>query len=59
MGNLDSEQIYYLRSRGISEAEARKMLVLGFFEEIVERVPHEPIQDRLHALIEENLGCSE
>ena len=59
MGNLDPEQIYYLRSRGISEAEARKMLVLGFFEEIVERVPHEPIQDRLHALIEENLGCSE
>jgi Fe-S cluster assembly protein SufD len=58
MGNLDPEQIYYLRSRGIGEALARQMLVVGFFEEIVKRVPNEAIQERLHELIEENLGCS-
>ncbi|MCC5847583.1 MAG: Fe-S cluster assembly protein SufD [Verrucomicrobia bacterium] len=56
MGNLDPEQLYYLRSRGISEPEARRMLVLGFFEEVIERVPFEVMRDRLHEVIEEKLN---
>jgi len=56
MGNLDPEQLYYLRSRGISESDARRMLVLGFFEEVIERVPFEVLRDRLHAVIEEKLN---
>jgi Fe-S cluster assembly protein SufD len=52
MGNLDLDQLYYLRTRGVPELEARKMLVLGFFEEVVQRVPQSIIQDRLHADIE-------
>ncbi|MFT5122089.1 MAG: Fe-S cluster assembly protein SufD [Kiritimatiellia bacterium] len=56
MGNLDQEQIHYLRTRGIDEIQARKMLVLGFFEEVVQRVPYLPIQDRLHDMIENKLG---
>lgn len=59
MGNLDPEQLYYLRSRGISEPEARRMLVLGFFEEVVERVPFEVMRDRLHEVIEEKLNPKE
>lgn len=56
MGNLDREQLYYLRARGISEAEARRMLVLGFFEEVVERVPFEPLRNLLHEVIEAKLN---
>jgi Fe-S cluster assembly protein SufD len=56
MGNLDPEQLHYLRTRGIDELQARKILVLGFFEEVVQRVPHTPIRDRLHDMIERKLG---
>lgn len=57
MGNLDEEQVYYLRSRGIDELTARKMLVIGFFDEIVEeRIPYEPIRDHLHEVIETKLA---
>jgi len=47
MGNLDPEQLYYLRSRGFSDAEARKMLVLAFFEEIIAKIPYEFLQERI------------
>jgi Fe-S cluster assembly protein SufD len=55
-GNLDEEQLYYLRSRGISLDEARRMLVLGFFEEVIERIPFEPMRDHLHRAIAEKFG---
>ncbi|HMP88853.1 MAG TPA: Fe-S cluster assembly protein SufD [Kiritimatiellia bacterium] len=47
MGNLDPDQLFYLRSRGLSEAEARKMLVLAFFEEIITKIPYEFLQERI------------
>jgi Fe-S cluster assembly protein SufD len=51
-GNLDQEQLYYLRSRGIPEGEARRMLVMGFFDEVIDRIPFKNMQDHLHAVIE-------
>ena len=56
IGNLDAEQLYYLQSRGVPLQEARRLLVLGFFEEIVERVPYETVRDLLHQAIERKLG---
>jgi Fe-S cluster assembly protein SufD len=38
-GRLSEEDLFYLRSRGFSRAEAREMLVVGFFEEILARAP--------------------
>ncbi|WFB35405.1 Fe-S cluster assembly protein SufD [Kiritimatiellota bacterium B12222] len=55
-GNIDQEQLYYLRSRGIPEGEARRMLVMGFFDEVIERIPFENMQDHLHAVIERKFG---
>lgn len=49
MGNLDPEQMFYLRSRGFSEAEARRTLVLAFFEEIIAKIPYTFLQDRIRA----------
>jgi Fe-S cluster assembly protein SufD len=47
MGNLDPEQMFYLRSRGFTEADARKTLVLAFFEEIIAKIPYEFLQERI------------
>lgn len=47
MGNLDPDQMFYLRSRGFSEADARRTLVLAFFEEIIAKIPYEFLQERV------------
>lgn len=55
-GNIDEEQLYYLRSRGIPEGEARRMLVLGFFDEVIDRIPFENMRDHLHEVIARKFG---
>jgi Fe-S cluster assembly protein SufD len=47
MGNLDADQLFYLRSRGFTESEARKTLVLAFFEEVIAKIPYEFLQERI------------
>jgi Fe-S cluster assembly protein SufD len=47
MGNLDADQLFYLRSRGFTESEARKTLVLAFFEEIIAKIPYAFLQERI------------
>ena len=37
VGRFDDQQLFYLRSRGISEAEARKLVVRGFFDDLIRR----------------------
>src|SRR5690606_32047370 len=37
-GRFDDEQLFYLQSRGISEEEARRLVVLGFLAEIVQKI---------------------
>jgi len=59
IGNLDEEQLFYLRSRGLDEAASRKILIMGFFEEIVDRVPYAFMRDRIHQDIEEKIGTVE
>lgn len=51
IGALDEEQVFYLRSRGIPEAEARQILIRAFLEEALEPVTH----DASKALFEEVL----
>jgi Fe-S cluster assembly protein SufD len=55
IGNLDPQQLFYLRSRGLPEAEARKIVILGFFEEVVQRIPYEFLRERVHERIEGKL----
>lgn len=49
-GRLGEEELFYLRSRGFSEAEAREMLVLGFFEEVLARAPEAFREDSLSGI---------
>ena len=56
VGPVDQEQIFYLQSRGIPAEEAERMLVRGFFSEVVERVPSERLQKRVFGVLESKLG---
>jgi Fe-S cluster assembly protein SufD len=52
-GQIDPEQLYYMRTRGISQSRARKLLVYGFFEEILESIPQcEVLNEQIRVWIE-------
>jgi Fe-S cluster assembly protein SufD len=55
-GRFDDEQLFYLMARGITEAEARRLVVRGFFAEIIERMGVPEVRDRLLAAVERELG---
>ncbi|GAB3154162.1 Fe-S cluster assembly protein SufD [Micromonospora sonneratiae] len=55
-GRFDDEQLFYLMARGIPEAEARKLVVRGFFAELVNKIPVEELRDRLGETIEARLS---
>jgi Fe-S cluster assembly protein SufD len=52
VGPIDETQVFYLMSRGLSEDDARKAIVLGFLEPVVARIPLPEAQDRLRELLE-------
>src|SRR3990170_1310871 len=56
VGPVDREQLYYLQSRGIPAEEAERMLVDGFFAEVLERVPSERLLRRVQTVLEAKLG---
>jgi Fe-S cluster assembly protein SufD len=55
-GRFDDEQLFYLMARGIPEHEARRLVVRGFFAEIVDRIGVPEIRDRLLAALEAELA---
>ncbi|MFF3905468.1 Fe-S cluster assembly protein SufD [Streptomyces sp. NPDC001848] len=57
-GRFDDEQLFYLMARGIPEHEARRLVVRGFFAELVQQIGVADIEERLIAKIEEELEAS-
>ena len=57
-GRFDDEHLFYLQSRGISEQEARKLVVRGFFAELINTIGIQDIQERLMSLIDDTLERS-
>jgi Fe-S cluster assembly protein SufD len=55
-GRFDDEQLFYLMSRGIGETEARKLVVRGFFAELLAKIPVPELHDRLAETIEARLA---
>lgn len=55
VGQLDESALFYLRQRGIPEAEARMMLMLAFTGDIIEKVRLAPLKERLTYLIDNRL----
>ena len=50
-GKLDESALFYLRSRGIGEGEAREILIRGFVSEVVDTIGSEPIRARANELV--------
>ena len=59
VGRLDPNQLFYLRSRGIEEHEARKMICLGFAEQVLAHVEDEPVRACIHDQIAGLFGREE
>jgi len=57
-GRFDDEQLFYLQSRGITEEDARRLVVRGFFIELIQRIGVPAIQGRLVSAIEAELARS-
>jgi Fe-S cluster assembly protein SufD len=58
-GRFDDEQLFYLRSRGIPEEQARRLVVRGFFGEIISKIAVPDVRERLTAAIERELAITE
>lgn len=57
-GRFDDEQLFYLRSRGIPEDQARRLVVRGFFAELINQIGVESVQEKLMASIEKELDLT-
>lgn len=58
-GRFDDEQLFYLRARGIPEAQARRLVVRGFFGEIIAKIAVPAVRERLTEAIERELAITE
>lgn len=52
VGQLNDAALFYMRQRGISEAEAKTLLQQAFVGEVVDRIDLQPLRDRLHHLVD-------
>jgi len=55
-GRFDDEQLFYLRSRGIAEDEARRLVVHGFFNDLIRRIDVPELEEQLAATVEAELA---
>ena len=55
IGQVDREQLFYLMARGLSRAEAERLIVRGFFQDILDRIELEPVREALGAALEARL----
>lgn len=56
-GRFDDEQLFYLQARGIREEEARRLVVIGFLAEIVQKIGIPSLEEELSAAIEAELAA--
>ncbi len=52
LGQVDREQLFYLMSRGLPHAEAERLIVRGFFQDVLDRVELEPVREALVAALD-------
>lgn len=56
VGQVDENMLFYLMSRGLSREQAERLLVFGFFDEVLKRIPVEGVRKRIAEAIEEKIG---
>ncbi|MBX6364161.1 MAG: Fe-S cluster assembly protein SufD [Gemmatimonadetes bacterium] len=55
VGHLDEDELFYIMSRGVPRAEAERLVVFGFFGEVLDRLPLPAVVDELRAAIERKI----
>jgi Fe-S cluster assembly protein SufD len=55
LGQVDREQLFYLMTRGLSRSEAERLIVRGFFQDVLDRVELDPVRDALAAALESRI----
>jgi Fe-S cluster assembly protein SufD len=55
-GQIDEDELFYFRTRGIPVSVAQRLIVAGFLNEVIERLQQSPIEDALRGLVEEKFG---
>ena len=57
VGPIDEEQLFYLMARGLPRLEAERMIVQGFFEPVMERIPVESIRERIRRAVDAKISA--
>jgi len=52
VGQVDREQLFYLMARGLPRAEAERLIVRGFFSDVLDRIELEPVREALGEALE-------
>jgi Fe-S cluster assembly protein SufD len=52
LGQVDREQLFYLMARGLPRAEAERLIVRGFFQDVLDRIELEPVREALGNALE-------
>ena len=53
---FDDEQLFYLRSRGVSDEEARRLVLHGFFQDLIRKIGLPELEEKLTAAVEDELA---
>ena len=56
IAQIDKEQLFYLRARGLGEPVAQRLVIEGFMQELVERVEDGPIREAMSGALERRLS---
>lgn len=59
VGKVDPDQVFYLLSRGLDKNEAKHLIVEGFFETIMDRIPFKEVQERFRQAIKEKIDAQD
>lgn len=54
-GQIDDEMLFYMRSRGINREDAINMIVMGFFEPVLDRIPDEAMREQITAVVQSKI----
>ncbi len=52
LGQVDRDQLFYLMARGLPRSEAERLIVRGFFQDVLDRIELEPVREALGAALE-------
>jgi len=52
IGRINRDELFYLMARGLSRGEAERLIVRGFFQDVLDRIDLEPVREALAAALE-------